>query len=406
MSWFEIPEVNCLFALDYNSEISENGKYIHLSNNNTKRLYSQGYLKGLVSKEEIKAFESLDFFLDHLNYNIYKTLSFYKQNFIFEEPIKYPTDSTNEFTFVLKQRLRSSTKFLSETELVQGKYGLSFTSTSSSDSYDDMWRFIDFEAITPGIKETFPPRVQRRPNYGLVFDTVILRVNLNIGKGDLITTYGTFELPSSIINSPSALWTAPSFNMIGAPDPAWKTDSDIVAYGFFDKALSDLQLESMLADINSELRLKNLNSKTRSGFLLKPVILDYNRHAKITNFLNKIKIQNSIIVKKIFTDLEIDSPTVYSFISYPSEKVFTSVNVYDKTLISIKDQIFEENEPVRTKLYLYEKYSGSLLSTCYSTSDGFFEFRGLEESLEYVVTSYDKKYQFNSIIKDYNKERI
>ena len=74
-----------------------------------------------------------------------------------------------------------------------------------------------------------------------------------------------------------------------------------------------------------------------------------------------------------------------------------------KNVYSIKDYVYKENVGVRTILFLYERESGELIYKTESDDTGYFEFNNLDKNLEYVVTSSDKKHQFKSIIKNYDR---
>ena len=79
-----------------------------------------------------------------------------------------------------------------------------------------------------------------------------------------------------------------------------------------------------------------------------------------------------------------------------------SYNILYKNIKSITDIVLEEGVPVVTKLYLYERHTGQLIKVTSSNSLGIFSFLDLEVDLEYIVRASDSKYQFHSIIKDYN----
>ena len=70
----------------------------------------------------------------------------------------------------------------------------------------------------------------------------------------------------------------------------------------------------------------------------------------------------------------------------------------------IGDHVYEEDQPIVTKLYLLVRNTGELVETTYSNTDGYFEFHNIDKTLEYVVISPHLQHQFNSIIKDYKLE--
>ena len=57
---------------------------------------------------------------------------------------------------------------------------------------------------------------------------------------------------------------------------------------------------------------------------------------------------------------------------------------------------------MKVKLFLYERNTGVLIKTTFSDTEGNFSFLNLNKDLEYFVTANDNKYQFQSVIKNYN----
>lgn len=68
--------------------------------------------------------------------------------------------------------------------------------------------------------------------------------------------------------------------------------------------------------------------------------------------------------------------------------------------LRVKDIVTKEDVPTRTKLFLYERYSGDLLFDTWSNDSGEFSFPYVPAG-EYRVDSYDPEAQFRSITKDY-----
>ena len=72
--------------------------------------------------------------------------------------------------------------------------------------------------------------------------------------------------------------------------------------------------------------------------------------------------------------------------------------------ITLEGLITEEDIPVSVQLYIYNKKTGELVSKTTSNKLGEYSFEQLDKTLEYFVTAYDKKYQYKSIIQDYNTQ--
>ena len=67
----------------------------------------------------------------------------------------------------------------------------------------------------------------------------------------------------------------------------------------------------------------------------------------------------------------------------------------------IKDYIYEEEEPTDTKLFLIDRDTGKHIATTFSNSNGYFEFKSIDKSREYLVVAPHLNYQFRAIVKDY-----
>lgn len=93
--------------------------------------------------------------------------------------------------------------------------------------------------------------------------------------------------------------------------------------------------------------------------------------------------------------------TSLSMVSTSPSKGKAGSILYER-LFNLSDQILEEGLPIRCEVFLYEKLTGVLLKTAISDLEGYFTFYNLSTSLEYLISANDNKYQFKSIIKNYN----
>lgn len=119
----------------------------------------------------------------------------------------------------------------------------------------------------------------------------------------------------------------------------------------------------------------------------------------LVNF-SKISMKGYIIMKNI-KPINFLKPASANNIEI-SENIYIS-DLRLKNIHTIKDYVYKENVGVRTHLFLYERESGELIYKTESDDTGYFEFNNLDKNLEYVVTSNDKKHQFKSIIKNYDR---
>ena len=424
MAWFNTNEATCIFALDYNSRVTEKGSKVFLSNKPLEYL-TVSDLSSSVSNSIVSGW-AVENYLPKVGGPLlyYKTLKIKKKNLIFQKTMQYPT---KELTIILKLNLNSNSRFLTDIITSSPYYGLSFYEFYSYNrNLESLWHFSGL--TSESILALTIPRKDRSANYRQVFDTVILRLDLDSKFGILTTNYGSVTVPLSTFDSSSFFIKSRSFKVLGSStsEPEYYPDADIVAYGMFDKYLSDFEIQNILQNIDSEFivernykkdfkadtnigkvvnnsKIINFNLKGNSykkipDFIFSNLLIDYQLKMKpsITNFLSEIEITKKEVLFSQFKQL-----------FYENTSRVMLVDPRFETTFDLKGLVTEEDIPVVTKLFIYERLSGLLIGSTTSNKDGIYVFRQLDKNLEYIITSYDRKYQYKSIIQDYNaKERI
>lgn len=375
--WNILPNVTSLFAFDFNSATDLRTGVIASTNNSDNFLYPEQNIVAF-KKQVISVSKEENFipFFDNKLYT-YKTLKLLKSNFIFSNPFSIPEN----FTFILKVKINSRSVFLNTNLLDSSGNLLTYESPDyvNSIEYRSNWRISGFYTGANYKEE------DRRFTKDCL-KTVIMKGNILEKKLEIITDYGTYNVPitASIFN----ILSDKQYSVLGYTyaNRDWGVDSDIVAYGLFDKNLSPDQINTVLNQIDKE-------------FLLSVKDIKYNS----LQLINIKKANITHTTKNNFT-VSTNTPYYSKPFNFSSVALNPTVEIKDYSIQNYKileDYVYEEGVPVKTKLYLYERYSGELISKTWSDKNGYFIFKNLDSSLEYIVTSNDKKHQFKSIIKNY-----
>lgn len=382
MKWWEIPQnCNCLFSLDSESVVESNGSLIQFSNPSNNYLNTENGVTGKVYSQVSSGFLSKNFITDFKNYKTYKSLKLNNINLFFNSSI----NTTSTSTWFLK------CKVLGKNVLSQGPdentHGLTWDPTINGDVSTRNWRA---RSINTSKGTTLQERSAISDE---TLHTVMVVTDVNQNFVKFYTEYGTFTEPYESDYFIKYFGSIHNVTRIGYVGTEWKPKIEIIAYGLFDKVLTKEEFDLINLNIEESFLLKEsvLKFKTNLNFnyerynydtaLLKPKNFGESNFLQGSEpvdgsktFINKVKINSDVIVRQtLYKDFE---------------------NIYDKVL--------EEGLPVEVKLFLYERNTGVLIKTTFSDIEGNFSFLNLNKDLEYFVTANDNKYQFQSVLKNYN----
>lgn len=367
-TWFKsIEGAQCLFAIDAN--VKTNGKKL-LTNNDTPVVLEYledtggtGAIESLIRSENYNnLIEERSFHLDYVRP-------------VFENTIELP----NEFTLFLKVRMLDSTIFLYS----ESSFFLALTSGSSTSIYNSAWRISHY--ISPNKVEggLFNSRLY----------TAVLKGNISEKNVYLIANGSSEKIPEDSEAFEDVF--KENITAIGSsPSSSWKPSAKILAFGLFDKVLTEDDIDVMSSAVDTEFY--------REIPILEGGMQHYKEYTKTDSrksFVsdNKFFITYSVsepennFLKKFLSFSNISSP-LESFDVSPYTK---------KQSLSIKDYVYEEGVPISTELFLYEIETGVLIETTKSDTKGFFQFENLDPDFSYIVRASDYKNQYSSITKDY-----
>lgn len=365
--WYNVlPGVNCVFAMDYDCPVNYNGTVVNYTNNNSKTLTALDGLVNKVYKTEFSAYKvkGYRYLLDTI-YK-YKALRLDNINFRAPAPIILPENCTVIFV----GKVESSSVFMSGENRVN--HGLCIDNHGDA-NYRHSWR-IDSAIFRS------PHNITEKDStkFGTYVDTVILKGNKFTTNVECITSYGTFKHNSNgYINK-----QVPHFPIIGFQDNAFKPDAYIVAYGVFDKQLSQEEIDTVLEKIDEQFLVSSSSSSSITVQKLSKYEVDLDSYLGIPNMV-ELK-SHKVIEGSALIDTE-----------YYIKDI--NINEYGE----IKDYIYEEEEPTNTKLFLIDRDTGKHIATTFSNSNGYFEFKSIDKSREYLVVAPHLNYQFRAIVKDY-----
>lgn len=379
MRWWEIPGNNtCLFALDYNSDFTKNSLFF--SNNSNYLTTLNG--DNLLSKTIVSGYTALNLKrILPIRVDSYKSLKIDKTNLLFNTPLFLP----NNFTIILKAKINGSSLLMSNNG---DSYGLTFGTGEYNAASDSAWRIDGFRPEGNFTKLEFDA-----VNKGYI-QTVVLRGDIANKQVEFITDYGTFTVPQESTAFQKFL-VSQTYTTLGYQHThtSWRPDLDIIAYGLFNKILTDEELDNLFTSVDNTFQIKSVVTHIETDVELK---FSKTSHISSTFFENphNVLLNISYINKHISYAPKI-SP------GFDLLPLYTGDVLYED-LEHIVDVVLEEGVPVQVKLYLYEKETGSLLKTTVSDKQGNFSFLNLKKAFEYIVTANDPKYQFQSVIKNYN----
>lgn len=385
MSWYDIPGVNCVFSLDHNSRLnSSSASRVYYSNDVNRYLNVSSPSTTKVRKEFLTGMEIKNFDLSGSLVKSYLTLRLQNAFMTFQTPPKIP----EEFTIFLKTKLNGPSIFLSSSD--SESYGpcFNYETLGQNDSFWYTWRLAGYASgqnYSPSLRETGKNSIS----------TLILKGSWVTKEALMITDYGTYTLneeTSNLFSSRSMFRDVPLLQMGYSSSGTWDPNANIVAYGLFDKDLSLEQLDKVIKDVDNEFLFSDETIKLNNS----GIKLDFS----FKNYFKKTSVYASNLhltsKTKILKPFNID----YKTSSFVPE--IPQTDIESPKRIDLKDFVYEEEVPVQTDLYLLERHSGQILKRTRSDTKGFFEFKSLDPELEYIIISPDVKYQYKSVIKDYD----
>ena len=365
--WYNIlPGVNCVFAMDYDCPVNYNGTIVNYTNDNSKTLTALDGLVNKVYKTEFSAYKVKEYrYLLDTIYK-YKALRLDNINFRAPDPIILPENCT----IIFVGKVESSSVFMSREDGYNN--GLCIDN-HNNENYRRSW------GVDSAVFKSLHNMTEKdSTRLGTYVDTVILKGNKFTTNVECITSYGTIKHNSNgYINQ-----QAPHFSIIGYQDNTNKPDAYIVAYGVFDKQLSQEEIDTVLEKIDEQFLVSSSSSSSITIQKLSEYEVDLDSYLGTSNIV-ELK-SHKVIEGSVLIDTE-----------YYLKDI--NINEYGE----IKDYIYEEEEPTATKLFLIDRDTGKHIATTFSNSNGYFEFKSIDKSREYLVVAPHLNYQFRAIVKDY-----
>lgn len=374
MKWWESnSKLTPVFTFDSESKINSN--YVYYSHNSSLRArVHQGSNRVSVSNHvDIK----------NSSVFLYKTLKFNDVELILDTNIIIP----DSFTFVLKVKVTKSSIFLSNNGTY---YGLTYgTGDTNQPDSNGLWRIDGFTFPSDGKLE----KQRLEENNHLMFE-IVLQGDLTTGIAFMTVNGDKRSIPNGSASFNSSLRRGYSMTTVGHNHGGgtWGMKADVVAYGLFRGQVSDEELKDVFKTVDDNFLKKSLDSK----------VIDI---SDFQGLREKKVISNVLYLKEYSYIWNISEPRFRRFFYDTETKTadIKTINILYPDVFTLRDQVFEDNEPVAVKVFLYDRESGVLLKTVNSSEDGWFEFRDLDKTKEYIVRSSDDKKQFKSILKDYNQ---
>lgn len=379
LKWWEVPQnCECLFALDSDSVITDDS-IISPSNNTINYLVTKDAVKGKVFKSFASGFVSKNFNIVADTFYLYKTLRLNAINLVFNEKIPL----TKQQTWFLMCKLNGNSVL--STGLSNSAHGLTYDITGTDTKYSRNWRVAGF---VTGSDYDF----DKRSNSSTLLHKVFVNVDMDSRELSIKTDYGIYTEPYDInttFGSPYDL------KVIGYEADYWYPKIDIIAYGLFDGILTEEELSLMVTAVDDNF----LVSSKEVAF--KNIIV--NPSLNLEDVLSKLSFINLEINQSLKNVYPKESKPFTTNFKLFEHEIKTSAKLY-KNLKNISDVVLEEGLPAKqVTVFLNERNSGILLKTTKSDEKGGFSFYNLSSDLEYTVTANDSKYQFGSIIKNYNR---
>lgn len=373
MKWWEIPQnCNCLFALDSDSEINKLEKRLYFSNKDNNNFIN-------LSTNLNKVNKVLTYGLEGNLFNLYHALRIEGIILEINQTIAIPDEST--WILVVKPL----TPYSSLASGPDGTSNWGFEYRAAYEGNRQGWTFSNTLAENPLSGQNYQKLLTDIHKVDIMIDHISKTFITNNNYGIKI-----IESPiNSFFTANNSFAFLKNLKYLSYNTSSWLPHVDIIAYGVFDKKLTEAELESVYTKINNDYYHSNTELN---------IMADLEVSKKFNTVLSNIlkNPTDSLTIRENITENLQKNSSKIPLTLYTQQVLY-------KNLKDIFDQVLEEGEPVSIKLYLHEKVTGKLIKTTLSDSGGFFNFLNLNKDLEYVVTAHDNKYQFQSILKNYNK---
>ena len=373
--WNCVADTTCLFALDHDSVLGTDGKSLRLTNDSSDML--TGVANTVVIKNTVKGMKTQNFARDIGTVYQYKALSFNNGALDFNSNRSFPT----KFTMIIYAKINKASVFLSPLEETSLNWGMAYGAGAPDNVYYNTWRFAG--AAEYG---SYLAGERYRLGYGHI-EKLVLTGDLTRGEVIMQSSYGTSRV---LVNAPYFFAAGTPYRRIGSRVlNDIQITADIIAYGLFDRNFTGAEVSQVFQKIDEQFLVSTTSGKydalPRERFIDRPVKLTF-------------PIGRDMLADRAY--IKFPSVTLQTY-TYKTERYSRDVMITEYG--EINDFVYEEEIPVQTTLFLIGRFTGRLVAITQSKSDGSFSFKGVDRTIDYVIISSDKKYQFNSIIKDYLK---
>lgn len=373
MPWAsDINEHKCLFVLDSNAILDLDSKTIKTPKNNL--IYTEGSAS-IVNrvgsslrdfKNNLKAIQS---------YNCFRLDSC-------APTLELPIPLYSDYTMILKCFINGSTKLGGSSFSGSQPYGLSFNPVGFSSIYLNNWRLPNLET---GQEYAEGARVVSTDT----IHNVVARISYDNKTVSIETDYGVYT------NSLSSEYRSGyDYVSLGfSPQPETTPKIDIIGYAIYSGLISKTDSEYLFKSLDDKFLTDSLEIVPEKLF---SVGTSFSHVPKYSSENRVLDLKDNLLYNNPGNTVDTLNQSSTDF-----NDVVCAQNLY-KGYTDIMDIVLEEGLPVKTLLYLHERITGKLLKTTFSNLQGEFKFYNLSDKIHHVITSHDNKYQFKSILKNYD----
>lgn len=374
MTWaLDLDDHKCLFVLDPDAILDPVLKTIKTPKNNLS--YSEGSVSFLN-----RTGSSLRNFKNNLrSINSYRCLKLDSCMPSLETPVALYED----YTMVLKCFINGSTKLGGSSFSDSQPYGLSFNPDGFSAVYLNNWRLPALETGQDYSDTT------RSVSSDTVHE-VVARISYSNNTISLETDYGIYTGPLSADFKSGYDYVSLGFS----PQPETIPKIDIIGYAIYSGVVSESESKALFKSLDDKFLISSLAIRPEK---INPIAESFSNTPMNTSKNVLLDLKEGLLYNNSKHNTSDDLLQK----SVSIEDVVLAQNLYD-SYMNIEDVVLEEGLPVKTTLYLHERVSGVLIKTTSSDLQGNFKFYNLSDKINHVVTSHDNKYQFKSVLKNYD----